>query len=763
MVANLGAVGDREPARRRHLLLLCSSPAEPVAGPPRRPHARHGPAPCRRRSTSTSIVVGTTPLPGVEQPVDRVPAPVQTVDRRRSRQERGARPGRLRQPPAAGRARQRDAGQSVSARRQLSRLHGVAAARHAAGAVGLHGRRAAESAVRRRRELGPDSADGDRLHGVDAGVEPDVRPQHARRCARGAPPRAASRIPAPPSKASYGSDVRRALDFEHGGSQERGASTGTWRARCSPRTAGATTRRRTCGRSSASWDGNVRRGSASVTVAHARNELNGNALQEITPAGSRRRQRVHEARRNRQPRDVRQRGAPPRRLRARPPSPATSYYRDIDTRTFNGDVNEESLDQNLFLPGETAGEHTVSVEPLPRQRAAQRRAGGEVQRPPEPHAHRAAQRRRLGSAHPLRLGGGPPQPAHGRRRLRPQPGGVHAVVRARLPESGSQHHRRERLRRRRCHRRHGRRRALRHARGSRRSHEDVERVCLRHAVVRRSSAPHRGGPLQPHDRGQPRRHPARRRRRARSTGRTCSRASIRPPASRSTPRRGVNLYAGYNEGSRAATSIELGCADPEQPCKLPNAMAGDPPLSQVVTRTLDTGVRGHSGGVAWNASYFRAANRDDILFVQSEQTGFGYFKNFGRTRREGVELGARTRAGRAEVGAGYTLLSATFQSAGTGQRREQQRQRRGRRPGSRARSTSQPGRSDPADPAPHAEDLRRRPGDARARRRRRSDGAVGGRRARQRERRSRGRRRLLPRAPAAPTRTRWSTWARAML
>src|SRR6185436_19481353 len=126
--------------------------------------------------------------------------------------------------------------------------------------------------------------------------------------------------------------------------------------------------------------------------------------------------------------------------------------------------------------------------------------------------------------------------------------------------------------------------------------------------------------------------------------------------------REINVYAGYNEGSRAATSIELGCADPEQPCKLPNAMAGDPPLSQVVTRTLESGVRGHVHGVAWNASYFRAANHDDILFVQSEQTGFGYFKNFGRTRREGMELGVRTRTGRVETGAGYTLLAATFQS-----------------------------------------------------------------------------------------------------
>lgn len=38
----------------------------------------------------------------------------------------------------------------------------------------------------------------------------------------------------------------------------------------------------------------------------------------------------------------------------------------------------------------------------------------------------------------------------------------------------------------------------------------------------------------------------------------------------------TNLYVGYSEGSRAATSIELGCADPAARCKLPHAMAGDP-------------------------------------------------------------------------------------------------------------------------------------------------------------------------------------------
>jgi outer membrane receptor protein involved in Fe transport len=127
----------------------------------------------------------------------------------------------------------------------------------------------------------------------------------------------------------------------------------------------------------------------------------------------------------------------------------------------------------------------------------------------------------------------------------------------------------------------------------------------------------------------------------------------------------VNLYAGYNEGSRAATSIELGCADPEEPCKLPNAMAGDPPLNQVVTRTLEGGFRGTHAALTWYAGAFRAENHDDILFVTSEQTGFGYFRNFGQTRRQGLELGARSQVGRLSLGAGYTFLRATFESEET--------------------------------------------------------------------------------------------------
>jgi outer membrane receptor protein involved in Fe transport len=125
----------------------------------------------------------------------------------------------------------------------------------------------------------------------------------------------------------------------------------------------------------------------------------------------------------------------------------------------------------------------------------------------------------------------------------------------------------------------------------------------------------------------------------------------------------LNFYASYTEGSRAPTAIELGCADPESPCRLPNSMAGDPPLLQVVTRTVEAGLRGGSeSNWRWNAGYFFADNRDDILFVASEQTGFGYFKNFGKTRRQGFEAAINGRLRRLSLGTNYTFLQATFQS-----------------------------------------------------------------------------------------------------
>ncbi|MCQ4324866.1 TonB-dependent receptor [Pseudomonas stutzeri] len=107
----------------------------------------------------------------------------------------------------------------------------------------------------------------------------------------------------------------------------------------------------------------------------------------------------------------------------------------------------------------------------------------------------------------------------------------------------------------------------------------------------------------------------------------------------------------------------MGCADPANPCSLTNAMAADPFLEQVVTRTLEFGLRGElAGGTRWNATAFRSINHDDLLFVGTGGSK-GYFSNFGRTRSQGIELGLAGEQGPFDWQVSYTYLHATFRSS----------------------------------------------------------------------------------------------------
>ena len=130
--------------------------------------------------------------------------------------------------------------------------------------------------------------------------------------------------------------------------------------------------------------------------------------------------------------------------------------------------------------------------------------------------------------------------------------------------------------------------------------------------------------------------------------------------------RNLNPYFDYSESSRAPTSTELGCADPNFPCSLPNALVSDPPLKQVVSRTFEAGVRGgEQGMLQWNLGFFHTNNENDLLFVASQQTGYGYFQNFGQTRRFGVEASVSAHLHNLDAGASYTFLNATYQSPQT--------------------------------------------------------------------------------------------------
>jgi iron complex outermembrane recepter protein len=130
----------------------------------------------------------------------------------------------------------------------------------------------------------------------------------------------------------------------------------------------------------------------------------------------------------------------------------------------------------------------------------------------------------------------------------------------------------------------------------------------------------------------------------------------------------VTAYGGYSEANRAPTPLELGCSDPTRPCLIDNFLVADPPLKQVVSHTVEAGLRGNvdlagGGALRWNASVFHTLNTNDIINVASSDVlGQGYFLNAGKTLRQGVEAGISLKLNPWNLYANYTFVDATFQS-----------------------------------------------------------------------------------------------------
>ncbi len=131
---------------------------------------------------------------------------------------------------------------------------------------------------------------------------------------------------------------------------------------------------------------------------------------------------------------------------------------------------------------------------------------------------------------------------------------------------------------------------------------------------------------------------------------------------------GLTAYAGYSEANRAPTPLELGCADPAHPCIIASFLVSDPPLKQVVSHTVEAGLRGTAnlniGNLGWKLGAFRATNTDDILAIPSPVLqGFGYFQNVGSTRRQGIEAEVNLKSDKLQINASYTFVDARFLNA----------------------------------------------------------------------------------------------------
>ncbi|MBC6497208.1 MAG: TonB-dependent receptor [Alphaproteobacteria bacterium GM7ARS4] len=126
------------------------------------------------------------------------------------------------------------------------------------------------------------------------------------------------------------------------------------------------------------------------------------------------------------------------------------------------------------------------------------------------------------------------------------------------------------------------------------------------------------------------------------------------------------LYGRYGEGNRTPTASELACADPEQPCRLPNAFLADPPLEHVVNRSYELGMRGRYTDASvtwqWHTSLFSGHNHNDILFVAGNAIGTGYFTNAGRTRRQGIEFGVQGTTKSLRYALNYAFVDAEYRT-----------------------------------------------------------------------------------------------------
>ena len=130
----------------------------------------------------------------------------------------------------------------------------------------------------------------------------------------------------------------------------------------------------------------------------------------------------------------------------------------------------------------------------------------------------------------------------------------------------------------------------------------------------------------------------------------------------------VTIFGGYSEANRAPTPLELDCANPNLPCLLEGSLVSDPPLAQVVSHTVNAGLRGQqmlgAGTLDWSISLFRTDSDNDIVALASVIAGRGYFTNVPSTQRQGVDLTTRYTASRWSAYANWSYLDATYQFTG---------------------------------------------------------------------------------------------------
>jgi iron complex outermembrane receptor protein len=116
-----------------------------------------------------------------------------------------------------------------------------------------------------------------------------------------------------------------------------------------------------------------------------------------------------------------------------------------------------------------------------------------------------------------------------------------------------------------------------------------------------------------------------------------------------------SAYASVSTAFETPTATELG--------NKPDGSAGiNPDLDPQYAATVETGFKGLVGGrVRYDASLFHTGVKDELIpFEVPNGGGRRYFRNAGRTRRRGAELGLAASLGPATLGASYSYSDFFF-------------------------------------------------------------------------------------------------------
>jgi iron complex outermembrane receptor protein len=133
---------------------------------------------------------------------------------------------------------------------------------------------------------------------------------------------------------------------------------------------------------------------------------------------------------------------------------------------------------------------------------------------------------------------------------------------------------------------------------------------------------------------------------------------------------GLTAYASYADANRAPTPAELTCASAASPCSFANFFTGDPNLQQVVSHTIEAGLRSQfqpfeGATLSSDIAFYRSTLDNDILFVNSPIQGRAFFQNVGTTLRQGIDISLRLKTDRLLAWIAYSYIDATFQTGFT--------------------------------------------------------------------------------------------------